>query len=95
MVLSGFLDLNIFVLFFIIISERQEERLKNNNRDLSMVCFIRVIASLAYFTYFYQNQSLRPNKRIPVFRVTRPYLNLLVKPRIISGFREKTAFRNA
>ena len=25
---------------------------------------------------------LRPNKKIPVFRVTRPYLNLLVKPRI-------------
>ena len=23
---------------------------------------------------------LRPNKKIPVFRVTRPYLNLLVKP---------------
>ena len=23
----------------------------------------------------------RPNKKIPVFRVTRPYLNLLVKPR--------------
>ena len=29
------------------------------------------------------------NKTIPVFRVTRPYLNLLVKPRIFSGFLDK------
>ena len=28
---------------------------------------------------------LRPNKKIPMFRLTRPYLNLLVKPRIFSG----------
>ena len=28
-------------------------------------------------------------KKIPVFRVTRPYLNLLVKPRFFSGFMEK------
>ena len=28
---------------------------------------------------------IRPNKKIPVFRVTRPYLNLLAKPRIISN----------
>ena len=32
---------------------------------------------------------VRSNKKIPVFRVTRPYLNLLVKPRIFSGFLEK------
>ena len=31
---------------------------------------------------------LRPNKKIPVFRVTVPYLNLLVKPKK-SGFLEK------
>ena len=46
-----FLRLNIFILFFITISERQEERLKNNNRDLSMVSFIKVIVSLAFFSY--------------------------------------------
>ena len=32
---------------------------------------------------------LRPNKKIPVFRVTQPYLNLLVKPRICFRFSEK------
>ena len=37
---------------------------------------------------------MRPNKKILVFRVTRPFLNLLVKPRsnileIVSGFQEK------
>ena len=32
---------------------------------------------------------LRPNEKIPVFRVARPYLNILVKPRIFSGFLEK------
>ena len=32
---------------------------------------------------------IRPNKKIPVFRVTGPYLNLLVKPRIFSCFLEK------
>ena len=32
------------------------------------------------------NMHLGPNKKIPVFRVTQPYLNLLVKPRIFSGF---------
>ena len=30
-----------------------------------------------------------PNKRMPVYRVTQPYLNLVVKPRIFSGFLEK------
>ena len=34
--------------------------------------------------------KVRPNKKIPVFRVTRPYLNLLVKPRIFIGFLGKT-----
>ena len=31
----------------------------------------------------------RPNKKIPVFRVTLPYLNLLVKPRIFFKFSRK------
>ena len=31
----------------------------------------------------------KANKKIPLFRVTRPYLNLLVKPRIFSSFLEK------
>ena len=31
-------------------------------------------------------QTLRPNKKIPVFRVIQPYLNLLMKPRFFSGF---------
>ena len=49
--------------------------------------------------------SVRPNKKIPVFRVTRPYLNLLVKPRIVfrlSGkkynfmhFERRNALQNA
>ena len=29
---------------------------------------------------------VRPNKKIPVVRVIRPYLNLLVNPRIFIGF---------
>ena len=35
--------------------------------------------------------SMRPNKKIHVFRVTGPYLNLLVKPRgvFLSSFLEK------
>ena len=34
-------------------------------------------------------QHLGQIRKIPVFRVTRPYLNLLVKPRIFSGCLEK------
>ena len=33
--------------------------------------------------------EIRPNKKIPVFRVTWPCQNLLVKPRIFSSFLEK------
>ena len=33
--------------------------------------------------------ELRPNTKIPVFRVARPYLNLLVKPRIFFRFSGK------
>ena len=36
--------------------------------------------------------QVRPNKKTPVFRVTLPYLNLLVIPRIFSGFLEKLEF---
>ena len=32
------------------------------------------------------SHMLRPNKKIPVFRVTGPYLNLMVKPRICFRF---------
>ena len=32
---------------------------------------------------------IRPNKKIPVFRVTRPYLNILVKPIFFQVFWEK------
>ena len=39
--------------------------------------------------------SVMPNKKIPVFRVTRPYLNSLVKPRFFSGFLEKYNFMHA
>ena len=33
-----------------------------------------------------------PNKKIPVFRVTQPYLNLLVNLEFFSGFLEKYNF---
>ena len=33
--------------------------------------------------------TMKPNKNIPVFRVTRPYLNLLVKHRIFLVFLEE------
>ena len=36
--------------------------------------------------------SLGQIKKIPVFRVTRPYLNLLLKPRFFLGFLEKLNF---
>ena len=38
------------------------------------------------------NVSIRSNRKIPVLSVTRPYLNLLVKPRIFSGFLKKKYF---
>ena len=47
---------------------------------------------------------VRTNKNTHVFRMTQPYLNLLVKPRIFSGFLEifhfmhferRNAFQNA
>ena len=44
-----------------------------------MECFLIVM----------ENFWLMPNKRIPVFRVTRPYLNLPMKPWIFPGFLEK------
>ena len=34
----------------------------------------------AYLARFQYLEMLRPNEKIPVFRVTRLYLNLLVKP---------------
>ena len=38
---------------------------------------------------FKLGKFLWPNKNITMFRVTQTYLNLLVKPRIFSGFLEK------
>ena len=37
------------------------------------------------FLFVHHTLFVRRNKKIPVFRVTRPYLNLLVKHRIFSG----------
>ena len=39
----------------------------------------------------YQN-LIRPNRKIPVFRFTRPYLNSLVKPRFFQVFGKKYNF---
>ena len=38
---------------------------------------------------FPSESNVRPNKKIPVFRVAQPYLNLLVKPRFIFRFSGK------
>ena len=35
------------------------------------------------------SQEIRPNKKVPKFCVTQPYLNLLVKPRIFFRFSGK------
>ena len=40
----------------------------------------KIALKISEFTEF----EIGPNKRKPVFRVTRPYLNLLMKPRIFS-----------
>ena len=40
------------------------------------------------WSWVISSHNIRPNKKIPVFRITRPYLNLLVKPRFFSGFLE-------
>ena len=41
--------------------------------------------------------TIRPNKNAPVFRVTRPYLNLLTKPIFYNfiHFERRNAFQNA
>ena len=39
-------------------------------------CLLKIWVKLRFFL-----GSIRPNKKRPVFKVTRPYLNLLVKPR--------------
>ena len=38
-------------------------------------------------------QVIRPSKKVPVFRLTRPYLNLLMKPRFFFSFFGKYIFR--
>ena len=57
------------------------------------------------FWEFKRAVSVRPIKKIPVFRVTGPYLNLLMKPRLFFRFsgkniilcilKGKIAFQNA
>ena len=39
-----------------------------------------------------EERKVRPNTKKPVFRVTRPYLNLLVKPRSFFRFSEKKKY---
>ena len=53
------------------------------------------VQHLLYCIYPEYIDSVRPNKKIPVFRVTRPYQNLLVKPRFFSGFLGKKYNFNA
>ena len=43
----------------------------------------RILCQLLRFWYLV---LLRSNKKVPVFRVTQPYPNLLVKPRFFSSF---------
>ena len=52
------------------------------------VCYMAGELSVLRKEHF--KMKLGPNKKkIPVFRVTRPYLNLLVKPRIFFSFSGK------
>ena len=44
---------------------------------------------MIFFSYMQIFFNIMQNKKIPVFRVTRPYLNLLVKPRIFFKFSGK------
>ena len=59
--------------------------------NMSIWTIIRVICVYGLSTKILcaDPNIIRPNKKIPVFWVTRPYLNLLVKRRIFSGFLEK------
>ena len=45
----------------------------------------KIALKISEFTEF----EIGPNKRIPVFRVTQPYLNSLMKPRIFFRFSGK------
>ena len=49
---------------------------------------VRVLHSSIFFKPLICKIPVRPNVKIPVFRVTQPYLNLLVKPRIFFRFLE-------
>ena len=44
---------------------------------------------MRFFFFVSHMFYISPDKKIPVFRVSQPYLNLLVKPRIFSGFLAK------
>ena len=54
----------------------------------SLLCTRRVTKTQAFFILTAKT-LIRSNEKIPVFRVTRPYLNLLVKHRIFPGFLKK------
>ena len=45
-----------------------------------------------YCSQYRFSKYIRPNKKIPVFRVTQPYLSLLVKTRFFLDFLEKNVF---
>ena len=49
-----------------------------------------LLTQLEKFISSFKEMLVRPNKKETLFRVTQPYLNLLVKPRIFSGFLEKS-----
>ena len=64
-------------------------RLQNGNYDLiiDFLCWFNVIDVIQkYNVKQWARHHLDQIKKIPVFRVTRPYLNLLVKTRVFSGF---------
>ena len=53
---------------------------KNIRESLTVYKFQYLPAGL------FNRAQVRSSKKVPVFRVTRPYLNLLVKPRFFSVF---------
>ena len=53
---------------------------------------VNIISRVGMFSWVEQVLSIcrdKAKKKVPVFRVTRPYQNLLVKPRIVFRFSEK------
>ena len=64
----------------------------NNHGKFIKQCNIHYIVSLKFRRNTYIIQLLGQNKKIPVFRVTQPYLVLLVKPRFYFRFSGKKYF---